>query len=559
MSYLVFARKYRPMKFEEVVGQSHVTTTLMNAINSLRIVQAYLFSGPRGTGKTTTARILAKALNCETGITAHPCNVCTSCTEINQSRSIDVFEMDAASKSRVDDIRELIIEGVKYAPVGGRYKVYIIDEVQMLSDNAFDALLKTIEEPPKNVVFIFATTEPHDIPETIISRCQRFDFRRVPFDLMVKDIIEIAQKENVPIEKEVAFFLASKAEGSLRDARSLLEQVIAYGGEKIDKKLVDQILGLVDQELFFELTSIISEKDIKKGLIFVDRLFNSGIDVNEFVTGFLQHLRNLLLAKSGIDSEEIFNLSSSYIERYQADSGGFSETDILRMIKISADLVNNIKKTSEPRVFLETAVIKLIRLDSSIFLEDLIQRLDNLQSQNPQSKNPTCLNQKQEGKSSATPKETEPNSDREIKNLSSTSLGKEINFSAAAVDIDFVKEKWGEVLNRVKKEKASLGTFLCEGELVNCSDNELTVEFHNGRQFHKKQVEKRDSLSILEKVLKEIFNSPLRLKFTLDQTKEKPLNHERDQKNAKKNLMELAQEKPELKSLLEHFDGEIIS
>jgi DNA polymerase-3 subunit gamma/tau len=217
MSYLVMARKYRPMGFGEVVDQKHVTTTLINAINSKRIAHAYLFSGPRGTGKTTVARILAKALNCDKGPTSEPCNQCSACEEINAGRSIDVFEMDAASKSRVEDIRELIIEGVKYAPVRGKYKVYIIDEVQMLSDSAFDALLKTIEEPPANVVFIFATTSPQDVPPTILSRCQRFDFKRIPFNDLVETINDISKKEDLEMEKEAVYTLARKADGSLRD------------------------------------------------------------------------------------------------------------------------------------------------------------------------------------------------------------------------------------------------------------------------------------------------------------------------------------------------------
>ncbi|MGB7062086.1 MAG: DNA polymerase III subunit gamma/tau, partial [Candidatus Zixiibacteriota bacterium] len=386
MTYLVMARKYRPQTLEEVVGQSHVTTTLRHAIESNRISHAYLFAGPRGTGKTTVARILAKALNCKEGPTAQPCNRCDSCKEITIGRSLDVIEIDGASNNSVDDIRALR-ENIRYVPTLQKYKVYIIDEVHMLSGSAFNALLKTLEEPPAHAIFIFATTEPHRLPQTVLSRCQRFDFRRIPTTDLVKTIEVIARKENLKIEKEAAFVLARRADGSLRDILSLLDQVIAYGGEAesgkggmrtITTELVGETLGLVDQEKLFELTDCIAQKDSSKGISLLDQLIDSGMDLPEFVNSLLHHLRNLLMVKVGGDSSVLFDLSDNYLEKYKEKSSHFSDSDILRMIKAVADLNAGLRGTSDPRILLEMTLMKLLKMESSVNLAEVLDRLNLL-------------------------------------------------------------------------------------------------------------------------------------------------------------------------------------
>jgi DNA polymerase-3 subunit gamma/tau len=352
MTYLVMARKYRPTTFDEVVGQTHVTTTLKNAIQTNRISHAYLFAGPRGTGKTTVARILAKALNCKEGPTPHPCNRCDSCREIAIGRSLDVMEIDGASNNSVDDIRALR-ENIRYVPSQARYKVYIIDEVHMLSDSAFNALLKTLEEPPAHAIFVFATTEPHKLPQTVLSRCQRFDFRRIPITDLVKTVMDIAVKENLEIEKEASYILARRADGSLRDLLSLLDQVIAYGNEgesqegerrTISSSLIAETLGLVNQDKLFEITDAIGEKDTAKGILILNQLMDSGIDLPEFVNSLLQHLRDLLIAQVSGDSNVLFDLSDVYIEKYKEKSSAFTEIDLLRMIRMLADLNLNLKQ-----------------------------------------------------------------------------------------------------------------------------------------------------------------------------------------------------------------------
>jgi len=554
MSYVVMALKYRPQVFEQMVGQDHITTTLVNAIKSNRIAHSYLFAGPRGTGKTTTARILAKSLNCEKGMSPVPCNVCDSCREINLGKSIDVFEMDAASKSKVDDIRELIIEGVKYSPVRGRYKIYIIDEVQMLSTSAFDALLKTIEEPPKNVIFVFATTEPHEIPATILSRCQRFDFRRVPFSDLIATIKNIAEKEKIKIKEDAVFILARKADGSVRDALSLLDQVIAYGGEEVEKEVVEKILGMVNQEVLFELTDLVAKKDAQKGLKLVSQLIDSGIDIQEFVSGFLEHLRNLLIAKAQKGSLEaqaeqgLFDLSREYIDRYKKEAEGFLDTDILRMINMVADLGYVLKRTSEPRVHLEIALMKMIKMEKSVLLEDVICKLDHLFpggfEKNPENKTEIKKRQKSEKDNLLTEKKV-------LKNLTKGSSEKK----TVSLNWDEIKSGWDEVLGWVKRSKVSLWPCLVEGKLVSFEDGFINLEFYNGRQFHKQQLEKKDNFKLLKEALEEVYGLPVPIRFTLDTTKNAPLKDQRMRTNLNKD--KIIQKDPLIQSLLENFEGEI--
>jgi len=554
MSYLVMALKYRPQVFEEIVGQDHITITLINAIKSKRIAHSYLFAGPRGTGKTTTARILAKSLNCAKGITPIPCNICDSCKEINLGRSIDVFEMDAASKSKVDDIRELIIEGVKYSPVRGKYKIYIIDEVQMLSPSAFDALLKTIEEPPKNVVFVFATTEPHEIPPTILSRCQRFDFRRVPFSDLVMTIEKIAEKEKIKIKEDAVFILARKADGSVRDALSLLDQVIAYGGKEIEKEVVEKILGIVDQQTLFELTDIIAKKDAQKGLALLSQLIDSGVDIQDFAKGFLDHLRNLLIAKVQKGSLEtqaeqrLFDLSKEYIEKYKKESEKFSDTDILRMINIVADSAYILKRTSEPRVHLEIALMKMIKMEKNVLLEDVIHKLDYLFSGG--------LKKESENKSKDRHIEKLEKDDFSSKKADLSNLTEELSQkSSSSLNWDDIKSGWDRVLEWVKKSKVSLWPCLVEGKLASFEDGFINLLFYNGRQFHKQQLEKKDNFKLVQKALEQVYGSPVPIKFTLDTTKNAPSKNPRIKSNFDKE--KIIQKDPLIKSLLENFEGEI--
>ena len=282
MSYIVFARKYRPQAFEEVVGQSHITTTLENAIAQDRVAHAYIFAGPRGVGKTTTARIFAKALNCEKGPTADPCNKCPSCLEITQGSSLDILEIDGASNRGIDEIRNLR-ENVKFSPSKGRFKVYIIDEVHMLTSEAFNALLKTLEEPPKHVKFIFATTQAHKVPPTILSRCQRFDFRRISIKDIVDSLKAIAKKEDLKVDDDVLILMAKHSDGSMRDAQVVLDQISSFADGRISLEDASKILGAVSDDILFSLAESIKSKDSLKALKIIDDLANEGKDVAQIV------------------------------------------------------------------------------------------------------------------------------------------------------------------------------------------------------------------------------------------------------------------------------------
>jgi DNA polymerase-3 subunit gamma/tau len=579
MTYLVMARKYRPQRFEEVVGQSHVTTTLVNAIKSNRISHAYLFAGPKGTGKTTVARILAKALNCKDGPTPEPCNQCDACNEIAIGRSLDVMEIDGASNNSVDDVRALR-ENIRYVPIKGKYKIYIIDEVHMLSDSAFNALLKTLEEPPAHAIFIFATTEPHQIPQTVLSRCQRFDFRRIPTNDLVKTIQTIAQKEKLEIDQDASYILARRADGSLRDILSLLDQVTAFGGEaempfslrRVTKELVAQTLGLVDQEKLFEITDAISQKDASRGLSILNQLIDSGIDLPEFVNSLLQHLRDLLVSKVSHDSKILFDLSDTYIDRYKEKAKDFSETDILRMIKVVADLNLTLKRATDPRIFLELALMKLLKMESTVSLEDVLNKLEQLQACQREDLNLTNSSMNSESQSSshkplspddsATPKEkrefvSNSSNEDEGRTKLTDPLGPA---EKEKISLQGLKDRWNEVLGKIKKTKLSFWSLIKDGEVVSLEDDIITIEFRNGRTFHKKQAEKKENLSLIQKALEEIYSQSFRLKFELNPGK---TTSSGGQNNStyhidQLNLSEAAKKDPLIKTIMDTFEGEII-
>ena len=368
MSYLVLARKWRPQTFEEVVGQEHITRTLARAIDNGRIAHAYLFAGPRGVGKTTTARIIAKALNCQSsdGPTSHPCNRCTSCVEITEGRSPDVLEIDGASHRGIEDARELQTN-IQYAPVG-RYKVVIIDEVHMLTREAFNALLKTLEEPPSNVVFVFATTEPDKVPLTIISRCQRFDFRRVPPKLIAEHIKKIAKSEGFEITDEAADFIALRADGAVRDALSMLDQIFAYQPEKIDIDTVMALLGVVPVQAFQKIALTVGSKDPAAALTELEKLIETGIDPIQIARGLMEHFRNALIAKTGALDRDFPNYAL-----YDQIAQKFSLQDLLRIMRVVSDGYSRVRRSDTPRYVLEEMLIYLALLDQVKDIAELLR------------------------------------------------------------------------------------------------------------------------------------------------------------------------------------------
>ena len=380
--YLVTARKYRPSLFKEVVAQEHVTETLKNAIRMERLAHAYLFSGPRGVGKTTAARILAKAINCETPREeredgAEPCCECDSCESFEEGRSLNVFEMDAASNNKVDDIRELR-EKVRIPPQGEQKKVYILDEVHMLSKQAFNALLKTLEEPPAHALFIFATTEPHKVLPTILSRCQRFDFRRIPVPEIVNRLRKVCEAEGVEADEESLMLLARKGNGALRDALSAFDQALSLCGATLEYGELTQALGVVDQDLFFRLTDHVATQDTAGMIELVRHVVRSGYDLQEMLVGLAEHLRNLLVARS-LGGDALEEVAESTRTRYAEEAERFEEADLLRLLTLAADTEDDIKQSPQPRLTLETTLLKMAQLRRSADLRAVLDKIDRLE------------------------------------------------------------------------------------------------------------------------------------------------------------------------------------
>ena len=385
MSYQVIARKWRPQTFDEVVFQDHVSRTLRNSITSGRISHAYLFSGPRGIGKTTMARILARALNCMEGPTPEPCGKCDNCLEIRNGSSFDVIEIDGASNNGVDDIRELR-ENVNFAPVRSRYKVYIIDEVHMVTTQAFNALLKTLEEPPPHVIFIFATTEIHRIPQTILSRCQKFFFKRIPIEPIVEHLKKIVDREGYGISEQALFPIARAAEGSMRDAQSLLDQVISFsdyrreGDDSIDIQISEQdalsILGVVPVESYIAQLACIIDMDPVASMNEVHRVVSMGIDIPRYVAGFMDILRSVRLIRNRVSAGDLLGLSRAEMDMLKESADKFHDEELGELFRIASILQNDLKYMANDRVVLEMALLDMIAVRRTPSVAEIIRKLE---------------------------------------------------------------------------------------------------------------------------------------------------------------------------------------
>ncbi|MBN1559225.1 DNA polymerase III subunit gamma/tau [candidate division KSB1 bacterium] len=579
MSYLVLARKYRPMFFQDVVGQEHVTRTLQNAIEQDRIANAYLFTGPRGVGKTTVARILAKALNCDHGPSINPCNQCSSCVEVNESRSLDVLEIDGASNRGIDEVRNLR-ESLRYSPHPGKYRVHIIDEVHMLTNEAFNALLKTLEEPPSRVLFIFATTEPHKVPATILSRCQRFDFKRITTRSIMEQLVEICKKEDITIDDESLRLIANKGDGSMRDAESILDQIIAFCGKTIRSDDTASLLGIIGQELFFKVTDLIKKSDVQGGIELVQQIFSEGYDFNEFLLGLAEHFRNFMVVKSTGNAKEL-NASEESAKKYLAEIDDFQMEDLLRLVKIASDAENLLRRSSNARLHLEVALIKMIKLTKSVQLSDLLAQLQ-------EAKKKSDLGS---GEASPPPRPTpqktaaSPDNHRSVPPLFSPEPVQrdasppgatsdvpgnraEDGFDACVTDDDGasgsgklplaeVEKKWPLVIERVKSRKIALGSLLTEGWPTRIQGVALELSFDSRNGFHIASVERQ--ANVIEEVIEEVMGARLNLCCVRADKERLAQLRKTDAPVDKKREFDKLQRESELfKEIVDKFDAEFI-
>lgn len=489
--YQALYRKYRPKTFDDILGQDHVTKILKNQVKSGNIGHAYLFSGTRGTGKTSAAKVLSRAVNCLNPIDGNPCNECSVCKGILDESLMDVIEMDAASNRKIEDIRELK-EKIIYPPSVARYKVYIIDEVHMLTNEAFNALLKTLEEPPKHLIFILATTEPEKLPQTILSRCQRFDFKRITNNDIIYNMQTILDSMHITVEKRALELVARNSDGAMRDALSLLDQLIAYDNNNITYEDCINILGITSSDLIFELVDAINEKDIGKSLEILERAILEGKDIEQFVKDLTYHFRNLMISKVSKNPEEL--IFTEDVDRYVIQSKKFDLDDILRCLEILRDTDSNVKWALQPRILLELAIIKMI--EKNVVKEDknTIQ-----QEKNEKESIKEEVKEKIIKKAEVPKKEPNATSDKEEEKFS----------------LKYVKAQWPKIMQIIKSKKISIYALIMEGEVQRVDDNRIVITYKEGFEFHKNAVNSQQNKEFLEQVLSDYFSTPIELVFLM--------------------------------------------
>ena len=517
MAYQVTARKWRPQKFEDVVGQEHITATLKNAIKTNRIAHAYIFTGPRGVGKTTTARILAKALNCENPQDAEPCNECAMCKTINDSQTMDIIEIDGASNRGIDEIRTLR-ESVKYAPTRGKYKIYIIDEVHMLTKESFNAFLKTLEEPPAHTIFVFATTDIHKVPLTIISRCQRFDFRRIQLDTIKKTLSDIAKAENISIDDKTLTLISKKADGALRDAQSLFDQVISFCGDKIDSETVSKMLNLIDDDLFFTISDAVLEKDFNVVFQSTDKIYQNGWDFIDFTDGLLEHFRNILTVIL-TERTELVETAEVYRTKYANYIQTFSKGDLLRILNYLSKLQQELRYSNNQKLKIEIALTNLVGLEKSATLSEIISGIEsgNVEIKSSavnsiaKEKNAAAYSSKQivPEKTSEIKSEPVPKTEAFVPPIKETLSGiqSDLNF-------EMITQKWQSFVDDVCKEKSFLLTPLFnnvkpinfDGTNLNLQSSDPTTE--SSLLLHKEYIDKKS---------RDFFGKKVNIKFGADE------------------------------------------
>ncbi len=538
MDYQVSARKHRPMTFAEVTGQAHVVKTLTNALASGRTAHAYLFSGMRGVGKTTMARILAKALNCDKGPTPTPCLTCASCREIGAGTSFDVMEIDGASSNSVDDVREMR-ETIKTGPARGRYRVYIIDEVHMLSTAAFNALLKTLEEPPGHVVFVFATTEAHKIPQTILSRCQHFTFRRIPRREVIDTLQRVAQAEGIAIDERSLSALARASDGSLRDALSLLDQAVAFGGKRVAADDLMTLLGSVPHELLRGVLDAALARDAAGALRSLAAVQDHGCDVRQFSGELMEHVRHLLVAKVVAEADDLIGLGPDEQAEIKADAARLSLDHIQELFRVFLEAEDGIRTSQHPWYVVEMAVVRACRVGSE------------------QSGAPPARPDAKGGRAAppapkaAPPRAAPPPAERPQASERPPQAG-----SSEPVAL-----VWEDVVARVQAERPNIGAFLEDSALVGIAGDVVTVGYPASAGVSMKMVQQEASQQAVAKACAALAGRPVRLRLvTLDGGAQAPtvadLRREREAKT-ERHLRDEVLANPLVKEILSVFGGEV--
>jgi DNA polymerase-3 subunit gamma/tau len=508
MAHLSWYRKYRPQTFSDVVGQEHIERTLSNAVSEGTVSHLYLFTGPRGTGKTTTARILAKALNCEQGPTPKPDDTCDQCRAIADGVHPDVQELDAASRRGIDDVREQIIGRVSFAPSRGTWKVYIIDEVHMLTREAFNALLKTFEEPPPNTIFILATTDPHKVPETIHSRCQRFDFRRISVEDIVGRLRHIADAEGVNVPDGALTLIARHARGGLRDAIATLEQLASFGGGVIALDDVEGLLGEVDAELLFGATELIIERDVAAAFRLVARLAEEGIDMSEFVKGLVRHMRDLFVI-AAVGADGAVDTTSEDLGRIESQAARLGAERTARVLDVLARLTTELRYAADQRLTVEVALTRMARPQADLTLEALAERVTALEAGAPiremlapapvvpQPASPAKASKPARAESS-TPAVKAGEDAAAPTGAAEASTPPRAEAPAGGLDVAAVKRAWPAVLAEFKKVRPSR-SHLFAGTEVELADGTLVIEFPADQAFAMKLAAEGDTLELLRR------------------------------------------------------------
>lgn len=521
MSHQAIYRKFRPKIFDDVLGQEHVTRTLKNQIMSNNIAHAYLFSGIRGTGKTSTAKIFARAVNCLNNHEGNPCNECEACLSILDETNMDVIEMDAASNNGVDDIRELR-DKVKFMPVKSKYKVYIIDEVHMLSKGAFNALLKTLEEPPGHLLFILATTEPQKIPATILSRCQRFDLKRISAETIVENMKKICHELGIKYEEKALKLIAANSEGAMRDAQSILDRCISFNDDKVDYETVVDLLGTVNYQVVLETADAIVDKNIEKTMNLVNNILNSGKELSFFLDELIICFRNMLIIKTTNSSDNLMRISEDETTEIIELNKKISVDEIVKIIEELSTTQSECKRALNPRVLLETKLIRMLHNVNYVNLESLIKRIDDIESNLQGTCQPKNIVRTKEIEPAEISKVTESRIERteksektEMSDIKQTEPFKKKEFENKSDEVIFnsITNGWQTILKEIRSENAGLQAIIRESKLTEVINKKAVFEFDPKFTFHISAANQPKNKQKFKEILNSFLNENCEVEF----------------------------------------------